>query len=140
MKRFPISVAAFIPLFAAASSPVLFPPGQQLAESQAVVIAVPRAIDCQVTGNYPQSGTAKARAKVTWEVLVRWKGSITVGEQFTSDETYAAVGEPCFYSRKEPLLLYLGGYQPFSQVWSYPLGDAVDRLQELEKYGAEGGT
>jgi hypothetical protein len=136
-------VAALVALFpgcAAATTPVIFPPGEQLAKSSVVVIAVPRTISCRVTST-STSGLVMANAKVTWQVLVRWKGPLRIGETFTSNESIASGDkQPCFYSCSRPLLLYLNGKQPFGEVWWYDLGDSVDRLQELDVYRSRHGT
>jgi hypothetical protein len=125
---------------AAATSPVLFPPGKQLAESSAVVIAVPRSISCRVTGVDATSGFVKANSEVTWQVLVRWKGDFRVGDVFKSKQAIVADKQPCFYSYSKPLLLYLRGAQPFNDLWSYELPRAVEQLKELDAYRKRHGT
>jgi hypothetical protein len=142
MDRFKVAVAiiALLPCAAKASTPVFFPPGEQLAKSSAVVIAVPRSISCRATDANKDTGLVKAHAKVTWQVLVTWKGAFRVGDTFFSNETILADGQPCFYSYRQPLLLYLSGKQPFGEVWWYELPQSVDRLKELDAYRQRHGT
>jgi hypothetical protein len=125
---------------AMASTPVFFPPGKQLADSSAVLVAVPRSIACRVTSNDRLAGLVKANARVTWQVLIRWKGPLRVGDTFTSNESIVADTKPCFYNYNKPLLLYLSGKQPFKEVWGYELETSVDRLQELDAYSKRHGT
>ncbi len=136
-------IAAIILAFACpaiASTPVFFPPGKQLADSSAVVVAVPRSIACRVTRNDRLAGLVRANARVTWQVLIRWKGPLRVGDTFNSNESIAADTKPCFYSYNKPLLLYLSGKQPFREVWWYELETSVDRLQELDAFSKRHGT
>ena len=67
MARIKVAAAliALIPSFAGATMPILFPPGQPLANSSVVVIAVPRKISCQVISATAGSGLVMANAKVT---------------------------------------------------------------------------
>ena len=135
------ALIALLPGCAAATTPVLFPPGEQLAKSSVVVLAVPRAISCQVTNHPISSGIVMANAKVTWQVLVSWKGSFHVGDTFESNESIASADkQPCFYSYSKPLLLYLSGKPPFGEVWSYEPQESVDRLKELDAYRSRHGT
>jgi hypothetical protein len=138
--QFAVVIIAIPPCVAIANTPVFFPPGEQLAKSSAVVIAVPRSISCRTTDANTSSGLVKAQAKVTWQVLVRWKGILRVGDTFTSDETFLADSQSCFYSYRQPLLLYLNGKQPFGEVWWYELPESVDRLKELDDYRQRHGT
>ena len=142
MGRFIVAAATItlLPCVAIASTPVLFPPGEQLAKSSVVVIAVPRSISCRIADGNKSSGLVEAHAKVTWQVLVRWKGSFRAGDTFTTDETILADAPTCFYNYRQPLLLYLSGKQPFGEVWSYELPDSVDRLKELDAYRQRYGT
>src|SRR5690606_4930637 len=125
---------------AAATSPVIFPPGKQLAQSSTVVIAVPRSVSCRVTGTDTVPGLVESQAEVTWQVLVRWKGEFKVGDTFRSNESIVG-DKPCYYSQGKPLLLYLNGSQPFKDVWWYELHRpwTMDRLKELDTYGKRHG-
>lgn len=125
---------------ATAMSPVIFPPGQQLAESSEIVIAIPRAISCRKQEKSQSSGLLTARVTVIWEVLVSWKGKLHVGDRFTSREmVYSDESGPCFYRYDKAMLLYLRGDQPYRDVFWYPLERATEQLQELDEYKRRGG-
>ena len=143
MDRFKVlvAIATLLPSCAFATSPVIFPPGEPLKSSSAVVLAVPREISCRITSNLSESGIVKAEAKVTWQVLISWKGAFRIGDTFKSNESIGAFDtNPCFYSFNNPLLLYLIGNEPFETVWSYELENSVERFKELDAHHSRHGT
>ena len=140
MHTFARLVAGFLLLAvesASACDVVQLPPTIRFKSSDAVVLAVPKAISFLPREARRRTYAGAFRQTILWEVLISWKGTHKAGTTFTTRQNFTenrgcGSGNPIASYERDVQLLYLSGQEPYFHFGSHDPSDSADDFRFLE--------
>ncbi len=140
MQKSPRLVAGVLLLAvgsASACDAVQLPSNVRFKNSDAVVLAVPKAISFVPKEARWRTFAGPFRQTILWEVLISWKGTHKAGATFTTRQNFTekrgcASGNPIATRELDVQLLYLSGHEPYSHVGLDDPSDAARDFRFLE--------
>lgn len=121
---------------ASACSVIMFPPDDEFAQRDIVVMARPVGVSFRPKQAAHLRYTGEFRETVMWEVLLAWKGKWRSGDRFTTRRTFKA--SPCNYeirlADREIYLFYGDGKsEPYHSFILVPATQSSSYMEDLAK-------
>ena len=111
-----VAILLMLPLSTLACSIAGYPVEENFKRSQLVVLARPIAFSYLPKESAKPGYEGRYRQTILWEVLVSWKGSVKVGDKFTTRRKYGDVDCTGYFSvdSKDARLIFARGTEPFA--------------------------